>query len=54
MGWHRAVINAIGIFLAGEMDCATSSDVRNEIFRAGDSCTAEERTGLATMIAAAA
>ena len=46
IGWHPEVINAVGIFLSGELESEMSGDNRKEIFRAGDICTAEDRTGV--------
>jgi len=49
IGWRPEVINAVGIFLPGELESEMCGDRCKEIFRA-----TEDGTGLAAMIAAAA
>lgn len=44
--WHPEVINCLAIFLSGELELETSGDRAAEIFRTGDICLAEDRTGV--------
>lgn len=46
LDWHPEVINCLAIVLAGELELETRGrDGGIEIFRAGDICMAEDRTG---------
>jgi hypothetical protein len=44
--WHPEVVNVFALFLSGEMELETSGDRVTEIFRTGDICLAEDRTGV--------
>jgi hypothetical protein len=44
--WHPEVINCFGMFLSGQMEIESSGDRKVEIFRTGDICLAEDRTGV--------
>ena len=45
MDYHPNVVNQLGIVSAGQLEIEVGGDSRKEIFRAGDICLTEDRTG---------